>query len=214
MARIILCFVTNPSSPACIGVKGLSDRRNMEDDAIVKLFWDRSEHAIRETEVKYGRYLRAAAANILQNEEDISECVNDALLSAWNAIPPARPQMLQTFLGKIVRNLALDRWRRQSAEKRGHGRVAEALDELGELSDSGSFENDLLNGMVLSELLNNFLKGLSETEQLVFMKRYWHFMTTREIAEQTGLTESNVRVILYRCRKDLKKKLQKEGFEL
>lgn len=185
----------------------------MEDEKIVELYWQRSESALAETQTKYGRYLNTVAQNILQSGEDAAECVNDALLAAWNAIPPAKPQMLQTFLGKLVRNLALDKWRAQSAEKRGGGRVAEALDELAELSDGNDLAESVAERLDFSALIGSFLSGLNEKDRLVFMKRYWHFMSVREIAEDLRLSESNVRVILHRCRKILKTQLEKEGFE-
>ena len=184
----------------------------MDDEKIVELFEQRSEEALRETEAKYGRYLRSVAQRILDDEEDSRECVNDALLAAWNAIPPARPQMLQTFLGRIVRNLALDRWRGQTAQKRGGGAVAQALEELPQLAERMTASDSMAEDMALSQAIKVFLRGLRETDRSVFMKRYWHFMTEREIADDMGLSRVNVRVILHRCRSKLKEQLEKEGF--
>jgi len=45
----------------------------------------------------------------------------------------------------------------------------------------------------------------------VFVRRYWYFDTIAEIAESCGFTESRVKTMLYRMRKDLKKHLEKEG---
>lgn len=186
----------------------------MEDEIIVDLFWQRSESAVRETESKYGRYLHSIAFSILADEEDSRECINDTLLKVWNSIPPARPEMLQTYIGKIARNLALDRWRHQNAEKRGRGEIALALEELAEVSDHNGGEESIVDNIALKEVMDNFLAGLGSDERSAFMKRYWHFMTTREIAKDMRLSESNVRVILHRCRQKLKELLQKEGFEL
>ena len=185
----------------------------MEDEKIIELFWDRSESAIRETEEKYGGYMRTTAGNILQDEEDRNECINDALLAVWNSIPPARPNMLRTYLGKIVRNIAISRWRMLSAEKRGAGRVALALDELAELSDLGETSERIVESIAVSDILNSFLRTLNKTERVVFIKRYWLFMTDKEIAGAMGLSESNIKVILYRTRCELKRLLLKEGFK-
>ena len=186
----------------------------MEDERIIELYWERSENAIRETEAKYGKYLLTTSKNILETDEDCMECLNDTLLSAWNSIPPARPQMLRTFLAKIMRNTALKKWRDQRAQKRGSGKVAEAIDEMDEISDNGSFAEDAVNSMVLSQILEDFLKTLEKRERALFIKRYWLFMTTREIAQQTGLGESNVRVVLHRMRGELKELLKKAGFDI
>lgn len=190
------------------------ERAAVDDEKIKELFRQHSEDAVRKTQEKYGKYLLSVAQRILGDEQDSIECVNDVLLAAWKTLPSADPQDIKTFLGKIVRNLALDRWRAMSAEKRGGGRVAEALDELAELASPGSPVEDLIDSMTLSDTIRAFLRGLKTNERVVFMKRYWHFLTDAEIAEETGLSRSNVRVILHRCRKKLKEELKKEGFEI
>ena len=185
----------------------------MDDGKIIELYWSRSESALRETETKYRNYLMTVARNILQDEEDAAECVNDALLAAWNTIPPSRPEMLQTYLGKLVRNSALDRWRRLSSEKRGGGRVAEALDEISQAADSAQLDDTITDRIVINDVIRDFLMNLKESERSMFMKRYWYFMSTPEIAEDMRISEVNVRVTLYRCRKRLADMLKKEGLE-
>ena len=102
----------------------------MEDSAIIDLYWAREERALSETDAKYGGYCRSIAHNILKNREDSEECVSDTWLHAWNAMPPQRPSILSSFLGRITRNLSFDRCRRQNAEKRGGGSLPLALDEM------------------------------------------------------------------------------------
>ena len=186
----------------------------MDDEKIIQLYYDRSEDAIKETEAKYGRYLYSIAFSILSDEENSRECVNDALLRAWNSIPPAKPQMLQTFLGKIVRNLSLNRWQHENAKKRGSGCMAEIIEELGDLSDGGAETEQVVDSMALSAIMRDFVRGLEQTERMVFMKRYWRFMSMREIASDMDLRETNVRVMLHRTREKLRKKLREEGFDL
>lgn len=185
----------------------------MEDQKIIELFFERSENAIHETQEKYGVYMRTAAGNILENEEDIRECINDALLAMWNAIPPAKPENLRTYLAKIVRNIAVNRWRKQSAQKRGFGRVTEALEELGELSENEDAIGNLVENIALSDIVSRYLRTLNKTERTVFIKRYWLFMTVREIAEELHLSESNVKVMLFRSRSGLRELLIQEGFK-
>lgn len=104
----------------------------MEDNRIVDLYWHRNEKAITETATKYGKYLHSISYHILLNDEDAEECVNDTYNDAWQSMPPHRPSILSTFLGKITRRISIDLWRKQSADKRGGGEMALALDELDE----------------------------------------------------------------------------------
>ena len=109
----------------------------MEDNAIIDLYWARSENAISQTAVKYGGYCYAIAYHILESPEDSEESVNDTYLAAWNTMPPKRPNVLSAFLGKITRYISLDRWKRRSASKRGGGQTTLALEELEECVSGG-----------------------------------------------------------------------------
>lgn len=185
----------------------------MEDRQIIALFWDRSEKAISETDHKYGRYCHYIANHILQNEEDAAECVNDTYLRAWNAIPPQRPNHLRTFLGKIVRNLALNRWEQKSAEKRGAGQIPQVLEELSECLSSGDSTEQIIDQIVLRDLLNEFLASLKPDARKIFVRRYWYMSSIQEIATAYGMTESKVTVTLCRTRQKLARLLEKEGMD-
>ena len=183
----------------------------MEDQQIIALYWERSENAISETARKYGRYCHTVANHILQNEEDASECVNDGYFKAWNAIPPAKPQDLRTYLGKIVRNLALNRWEKQSAEKRGGGVVPQVLEELRTCIPASDPTERILDRMALKQALDQFLATLRPDARKIFLRRYWYFSSVKEIAEEYGMTESKVTVTLCRARQKLAELLKKEG---
>lgn len=183
----------------------------MEDSKIIALYWDRSENAISETANKYGRYCHYIAHAILQNEEDAAECVNDAYLRAWNAIPPRSPNDLRTFLGKITRNLALNRWECRTAEKRGAGQLPQALEELHECIPSNDSAEQIIDKIVLQDLLNRFLGSLKPDTRKIFVRRYWYFSSVKEIAAEYGMTESKVTVTLCRTRQRLARMLEKEG---
>ena len=186
----------------------------MEDREIVQLYWDRSEKAVFETGARYGRYCRAVADRILQDTRDAEECVNDAYLRAWNAIPPARPADLRTYMGKIVRNLALNRWEKRNAEKRGAGQVPLALEELAEcLPATDDVERAAEDGVV-RDALDHFLAALPERTRKVFVRRYWYLSSVREIAKDYGMSESAVTVTLFRTRSKLKTALEEEGIIL
>ena len=183
----------------------------MEDNQIIRLYCERSEEAIRQTAAKYGNYCHTIAYNILHNLEDSEECVNDTYWKAWGIIPPRRPKRLAAFLGKITRNLSLDRYRCYTAEKRGNGEMAVALEELGECVSSMENLDAHADEMVLTEILNRFLESLSAEQRRIFMRRYWYVSSVKEIAEDFGITESKVKMSLFRSRNELKSMLETEG---
>lgn len=183
----------------------------MEDEAIVKLYWQRSEEAIVQTDRKYGRYCRSIAIHILENDDDTDECLNDTYLKTWNLIPPKHPTLLSSFLGKITRNLALDRRKYMQAEKRGGGQVTLVLEEMSECIPGGTNAEVILENRELTAILNRFLSNLPQRTREVFMLRYWYLCPVRQIAEKLGLGESNVKMTLLRSRKQLKALLEKEG---
>ena len=186
----------------------------MTDKEIIKLYWKRDEAALKVTDEKYGGYLFSIANNILGNSEDSRECVNDSYLRAWNSIPPEKPNVLSAYLGKIARNLAFDRYRKEHAEKRGNGEITEALDELSEIiSDRESVEAKIERKEMLSAI-NDFLNHGPKLQSNIFVMRYWYVMSIRDIASKTGLTETNVATNLSRTRKALKEFLLQRGFEI
>ena len=186
----------------------------MEDHDIVALYWRRDEAALAETERRYGRYCYAIANGILRDEEDARECVNDAFLAAWNAIPPHRPALLSAFLGKITRRLALKKRRDQSAAKRGGGSVSLSLYELAECIPAGERPEDSLDAAALTELLDAFLETLSPEDRRVFLRRYWYCDSVREIAPRYGYSQSKVKMTLKRARDKLRALLEKEDIRL
>ena len=186
----------------------------MEDEAIIALYWQRSEEAIARTQQKYGRYCHSIAYNILQNHPDSDECVNDTYMTLWGIIPPRRPSLLSALLAKITRNHALDRCKYNRAEKRGGGQVALALDELAECLPDGKSEDEYLENRALTELLNRFLASLPQKNREVFLLRYWYLCGVKQIGQKLGLSESNVKMTLLRTRRQLKALLEQEGVTL
>lgn len=187
----------------------------MDDERIVQLYWDRDQAAISATAEKYGRYCGAVARNILGNREDAEECVNDTWMQAWNAMPPHRPAVLSTFLGKIVRRLSLNRYQKNTAEKRGGGETALVLDELAEVvSDRDGGAEVELDRRELVRTINEFLASLPDRKREIFVCRYWYLESVGSIAARTGMTENHVSVLLSRLRMKLRRWLQEGGFEL
>ena len=183
----------------------------MDDDAIIELFFARSEQAIRELDGKYGKVCHSLSYNILHSRQDAEECVNDAYLGAWNAIPPARPNPLLAFLCRIVRNLSLMRYHADRAAKRGGGSYTVALEELeGCLASPQTVEGNM-EEQELIRLIEDFLDTLSPENRVLLMRRYWFSDSYGEIAARTGLSEKNVSVRLTRIRKQLRNYFEERG---
>ncbi len=185
----------------------------MTDQIIIDLFWQRSEDAIRNTSQKYGMYLTKIAMNILHNNEESEECVNDTYLTAWEQIPPDRPQKLLTYLGRITRCLALNRYDYLTAQKR-NSEFTVQLTELEEcLSRPDTVESHYENGE-LSSAISNFLRTLEPEKRNIFIRRYWFSDNIIDIAGRFEISESKVKSILFRVRKQLKKHLESEGYRI
>lgn len=165
----------------------------MEDERIVTLFFERSELAIRALDDKYGALCRAVAFNILADAQDAEECVSDAYLGAWNAIPPARPDPLRAYIIKIVRNL--------SVKRSGYTVALEELDEC--IADKKTVE-DTVEAAELGGIIERFLDTLSAKERVIFMRRYAFADSYAEIAERVGVSEKNVSVRLSVTRQKLR----------
>ena len=184
----------------------------MEDAQIIELFFARSEDAISELDKKYGKFCHKLADNILASAQDAEECVNDAYLAVWNAIPRAQPQNLLAYLAKTTRNIALRRLEHDQAQKRD-SRLHLLLDELAEcVAGSESPETELLR-KELTASLNRFLRKLPEKDRTVFLLRYYYAGTKEDIARKTGLSSNQVKYILQKVRKQLADTLKKEGLQ-
>ena len=184
------------------------------DEEIVALYWSRNEEAIRQTADTLGHYCYTVAYNILGNTEDAEECVNDTYLALWNAIPPARPASLKHFVTRILRNLALNRYKEQNRDKRGGGQVPLALEELSEVvSDIEDIPADYAKKELLKSI-SVFLRGCSARDRGIFLDRYVRLESTEDLSARYRIKEAQVLLILSRTRKKLKAHLEKEGYTL
>ena len=183
----------------------------MEDGDIIVLYLERNQEAIAETEKKYGRYCYSIAYNILYNAEDAEESVNDALMNAWNSIPPHMPSILSAFLGKLTRYVSLKKWRYARAQKRGGGEIALAYEELSDCIPGGKSVEEELQEKELAEIIDRFLDELPAAERHIFICRYWYFDDISTISKQIGFSRSKVKSMLYRIRKKLLSRLNEEG---
>ena len=185
----------------------------MNDKNIVDLYFNRDEEAITQTDKKYGRYCYSIAYNILMSREDAEESVSDTYMTAWRAIPPRRPSVLSTFLGKITRHISIDRWRERVATKRGGGEITLALEELGDcVAGLQNVEMEYERKELIRAYVK-FLDMLPDTERRVFLCRYWYVDSVEAIAEKFGFSQSKVKTMLYRTRAKLRKQLAEEGLQ-
>ena len=186
----------------------------MDDRRIVELFLERSEEAILETDIKYGRYCHKIAFNVLGNDEDSEECVNDAYMRAWGSIPPNEPDSMASYIGRITRNLALDKLRQKQSDKRGNGEVPVVLDELAECVSGHDELERRQDSAEIAAAIESFLDELNSVERGVFMRRYWMMEPIADVANRYDISVSKTTTMLFRLRNRLKKHFMKEGIPL
>ncbi len=178
----------------------------IDDEKIIEMFFERSEQGIRELDNKYGKICHNLSYNIVSNRQDAKECVNDAYLGAWNAIPPARPDPLLAYVCKIVRNISLKIYYRKEAAKRS-SHYTIAMEEIEAcIADQNTVETEI-EARELARMIESFLNTLTVKNRVIFMRRYWFFDSCKDIAELVGLTEKNISVRLTRIRQKMKEYL-------
>lgn len=183
----------------------------MEDCDIVELYKNRSERAIDETKKKYGQYCRYIIKRIVFVDEDVDEVENDVYMKLWITVPTASFGSFKSYVGLVSRTLAINTLDKNTAAKR-QGGVQLIFEELSECIPDKCLGMDMVDGMALRDALNKFVRSLPEKNARIFVRRYWYACPVDEIADEYGMSENNVAVLLHRTRKKLKKHLNKEGF--
>ena len=182
-----------------------------EDNEIVDLYLNRNENAILETENKYKSFIFSICNGILRQKQDSEECVNTVYQKLWESIPPEQPDDLKAFIARIARTTAIDFFRSNNRLKRSAG-VIDSLDDFADfLADDYSIEEEIYAND-LAIFLNDFLRSLSETERICFVKRYYFNCSYREIEKQTHIPKSTIYLTLEKVKKKLKEELSKEGY--
>lgn len=182
----------------------------MEDAQIITLYWNRDESAISSTDAKYGRFCQSIAMNILSVVEDSEECVNDTYQKAWCSIPPERPLSLKAWLGKVVRNLAISRFRYNKAKKRNSG-AEELLSELEDCLPDFKTTEDAVEAREVSNCINGWLETLTSSDRAIFIRRYWNGEDLQELSKTAGMSSKTLAVKLHRMRNSLKDFLERKG---
>lgn len=185
----------------------------LSDEDIIELYWKRNEDAIKETDKKYGKYLFTIAYNIIHNHQDSEECLNDTYLGTWERIPPARPTVFQVFLSRIMRNIAINRQKRNVAGKRIPQGMILPLEELEESVQTDMSVEDEIAVRALAAVLNRFLSKLSERDEFIFVCRYYYCDPVKHIAAMLQIGEATVFRSLAKMKESLKELLEKEGID-
>ena len=183
----------------------------MNDASIIKLFWKRDEQALAEIKLKYESLCYLVAGRILSQREDVEECLNSAYLEIWNLIPPEKPDSLKNYLCRIVKNIAIDKYKYNSAEKR-NTQFTVSLDELAECIPNGHSDFEDMSSEELGKAISEFLRTQDDKHRKVFVMRYWYGEAISDIAKTYDLNEKTVATYLFRTRKKLKEFLQEEGY--
>lgn len=185
----------------------------MEDLKIIDLYFERDEAAIVETAAKYGLFCHNIALNILSIEADAEECVNDAYLQAWNSIPPQRPSKFRAWLGKVIRNIALNLWNKNHRQKRYAG-MEQLMDELEDCIPAPETVEHKIEEQELTEVINTWLSSLPRDDRVLFVRRYWNGKTVTELAKETGTGAKKLARHMYSLRQNLRSTLEKGGYSL
>lgn len=183
----------------------------MEDREIIGLYWDRSEDAICQTKEKYDTLCQSIARNILAIDADCEECVNDAYLAMWRTIPPQRPQNLGAYLARTVRNLALNRRKAEQTQKRRANSSGIIFDELESVLPTSETVETVYERERIRGLIEGYLSCIASEKRKAFVMRYWFFDSIGSIADSLGMTKGQVKMILMRVRKDLRRYLEEQG---
>ena len=184
----------------------------MSDEQIMELYWQRNELAIRETDLKYKNYLLKVAYNIVRDRLDCEECLNDTYIGAWNAIPPTRPHAFKAFLITIMRRIAVNRYHSNAKKGRVPSEMTVSLSELEGIVTERETPEDAYNAARLGEIISHFVHALSERGRYIFMSRYYMAETVDSIAHDLGVSRSTVNKELASIRRELKEKLESEGY--
>ncbi len=185
----------------------------MEDMEIIALYEERSAFAIAKTSEKYGSYLMKICMNILNIKQDSEECVNDTYLATWNKIPPDKPIKFLPYIGRIAKNIALNRYDYLTADKR-NTHYNTALDELSDIISGTNNTEDSFVEKELSASISVFLRNSDEKSRNIFIRRYWYNDSIGDVAKMFGISESSTKVTLHRTRKKLKTYLEREGYTI
>lgn len=193
---------------------GNATNKKMSDEEIIELYWNRNEDAIKETDIKYGKYLFTIAYNIVHDRLDSEECLNDTYLGTWNKIPPERPMVFNVFLSRITRNIAINRYKKNNAAKRVPAEMILPLEELEDTLATNPLSPDEQAISALAGVLNGFVDTLDGRDEFIFVCRYYYSDSIKNIAGMLQISEPTVFRALARMKEELRRRLEEEGIQI
>ena len=191
--------------------KQKAEKRSYTDEEIVELYWQRNEEAITATDKKYRRYLYAIAYNIINENSDCEECLNDTYLNTWNSIPPTRPRVLSAFLSRIMRNVAMDKFRYKAAKSRIPTELIVSLGELEGCIPSETTPDEEVAVREVADVLTEYLRSLPRRSMVIFICRYYYADKVSDIAKMLETSETTVWRELGSIREGLYEEMKKRG---
>lgn len=192
----------------------MKPKATLSDETIIELYWSRNEQAIKETDIKYKAFLLSVANNIVSDMRDSEECLNDTYIGAWNAMPPARPVLLKSFLTTIMRRIAINRFHANNRQKRIASEYAASLSELEDLITNGESTEAEFETKELAKAISDYVKSLSDRQMYIFISRYYIADPILKISKELGCSESTVKREITAIKNRLKKHLESEGYVL
>ena len=190
-----------------------STKKQLHDEKIIDMYFDRNEEAISETDKKYGAYLCTLGMNILNNREDTEECVNDTYIKTWNSIPPNRPKIFKAFLSKIMRNLSLDKLEYYKAKRRVPQNVVDSLSDYANIASDSTLDEDY-ESWLIGKIINKYLESAPDRKVYIFMSKYFFFMPAEEIAKKMDCSRAFIERELAQIREELKIALEAQGINI
>lgn len=181
-----------------------------EDERLVEKALDGDAGAFETLMEKYERKMYAVALRMCANREDAQDCLQDAMLRIYKALPSFKGQSsFFTWVYRITMNTCLDDLRRKKV------RQATSVDQLIELGWSPTDEEDTPERHHdRSELRRNLSKAISllpeEMRAAVILRDIQGF-SYDEIAETLNTNVGTVKSRISRGREKLREILSKEA---
>ena len=174
----------------------------MDYSDLVQAMKHREPGAPERFQTTFTPLLRYIITPILSDERDREECLSDVALQVWDAIGSYDPSRASftTWLSTLARNAALNR--RRSIERR---RESGPPDENIPVS-VGNPEQTVLKAEA-ARAVWDAVGRLGRRDRELFLRKYYYYQPTAQIAAEFGLTVRAVEGRLYRVRKHLQDEL-------
>ncbi len=164
----------------------------IDDEQIIELYWQRNENAIQETDKKYGQFLFRIAYNILHDRLDCEECQNDTYLDVWKAIPPTRPTVFPAFITKIMRRIALDRYKEKTAKRRIPSEYTVSMEDIKDTLHSNETVDSEYAAEELGKIISDYVRSLSDRQRYIFIDRFYLAEPVETIASDLAISVPTV----------------------